>query len=87
MNNRKNKEDIFFINVDTQNLDELIEKIIPLLQLRQVNTGTDIIQQGDVGEFLYVITKGEVLVLREGGKYGRRCWQRSPKENALAKWL
>ena len=45
-----------------------LEKIIPLLQLRQVNTGTDIIQQGDVGEFLYVITKGEVLVLREGGQ-------------------
>ena len=44
-----------------------LEKIIPLLQLRQVNTGTDIIQQGDVGEFLYVITKGEVSVLREGG--------------------
>ena len=43
-------------------------KIIPLLQLRQVNNGTDIIQQGDVGEFLYVITKGEVSVLREGGQ-------------------
>lgn len=45
-----------------------LEKIIPLLQLRQINIGTDIIQQGDVGEFLYVITKGEVLVLREGGQ-------------------
>ena len=45
-----------------------LEKIIPLLQLQQINTGTDIIQQGDVGEFLYVITKGEVLVLREGGQ-------------------
>ena len=44
-----------------------LQKIIPLLQLRQVNTGTDIIQQGDVGEFFYVITKGEVLVLRQGG--------------------
>jgi uncharacterized repeat protein (TIGR04076 family) len=45
-----------------------LEKIIPLLQLQQINTGTDIIQQDDVGEFLYVITKGEVLVLREGGQ-------------------
>ena len=45
-----------------------LEKIIPLLQLQQINIGTDIIQQGDVGEFLYVITKGEVLVLREGGQ-------------------
>jgi len=45
-----------------------LEKIIPLLQLQQINTGTDIIQQGDVGEFLYVITKGEVLVLRQGGQ-------------------
>ena len=45
-----------------------LEKILPLLQLRQVNNGTDIIQQGDVGEFLYVITRGEVLVLREGGQ-------------------
>ena len=45
-----------------------LEKIIPLLQLQQINTGTDIIQQGDVGEFLYVITKGEVSVLREGGQ-------------------
>jgi len=45
-----------------------LEKIIPLLQLQQIHTGTDIIQQGDVGEFLYVITKGEVLVLREGGQ-------------------
>ena len=44
-----------------------LQKIIPLLQLRQVNTGTDVIQQGDVGKFLYVITKGEVLVLRRGG--------------------
>ena len=43
-----------------------LEKIIPLLQLQQLNTGTDIIQQGDVGEFLYVITKGEVSVLRQG---------------------
>ena len=43
-------------------------KIIPLLQLREVNKGTDIIQQGDIGEFLYVITKGEVSVLREGGQ-------------------
>lgn len=45
-----------------------LEKIIPLLQRQQITTGTDIIQQGDVGEFLYVITKGEVLVLREGGQ-------------------
>ncbi len=45
-----------------------LEKIIPLLQLRQVSTGTDIIQQGDVGESLYVITKGKVSVLREGGQ-------------------
>lgn len=45
-----------------------LDKIIPLLQRQQINTGTDIIQQGDVGEFLYVITKGEVLVLREGGQ-------------------
>jgi CRP/FNR family cyclic AMP-dependent transcriptional regulator len=45
-----------------------LEKIIPLLQLQQINTGTDIIQQGDLGEFLYVITKGEVSVLRQGGQ-------------------
>ena len=45
-----------------------LEKIIPLLQLQQINTGTDIIQQGNVGEFLYIITKGEVLVLRQGGQ-------------------
>ena len=45
-----------------------LEKIIPLLQLQHINTGTDIIQQGDVGEFLYVITKGEVSVLRQGGQ-------------------
>ena len=45
-----------------------LEKIIPLLELRRVNSGTDIIQQGNVGQFLYVITEGEVLVLREGGQ-------------------
>ena len=45
-----------------------LEKIIPLLQLQQISTGTDIIQQGEVGEFLYVITKGEVSVLRQGGQ-------------------
>jgi uncharacterized repeat protein (TIGR04076 family) len=45
-----------------------LEKIIPLLRPRRVATGTDIIQQGDVGQFLYVITKGEALVLREGGQ-------------------
>jgi uncharacterized repeat protein (TIGR04076 family) len=48
--------------------EDSLEKIIPLLQIQQINTGTDIIQQGDVGEFLYVITKGEVLVLRQGGQ-------------------
>ncbi len=45
-----------------------LEKIIPLLQRRRISTGTDIIQQGDVGQFLYVIIKGAVLVLREGGQ-------------------
>jgi CRP/FNR family cyclic AMP-dependent transcriptional regulator len=43
-----------------------LEKIIPLLQLRRVKAGTDIIRQGDVGESLFIITKGEVLVVREG---------------------
>jgi len=45
-----------------------LEKIIPLLQLQQLYAGTDIIQQDDVGQFLYVITKGEVMVLRKGGQ-------------------
>ena len=45
-----------------------LEKIIPLLQLQQISTGSDIIQQGDVGKFLYVITRGEVSVLRQGGQ-------------------
>lgn len=47
-----------------------LEKIIPLLQLRPVKTGTDIISQDDVGESLYIITEGEVLVVREGGQMG-----------------
>ena len=45
-----------------------LEKIIPLLQPQQLHAGTDIIQQGDVGKFLYVITKGKVMVLRKGGQ-------------------
>jgi CRP-like cAMP-binding protein len=45
-----------------------LEKIVPLLQRQQLHAGTDIIQQGDVGKFLYVITKGEVMVLRKGGQ-------------------
>jgi CRP/FNR family cyclic AMP-dependent transcriptional regulator len=47
-----------------------LEKIIPFLQLRPVETGTDIIRQGDVGQSLFIITKGEVLVVREGGQPG-----------------
>jgi CRP-like cAMP-binding protein len=46
-----------------------LEKIIPLLQLRRVKAGTDIIRQGDVGESLFIITKGEVLVVREGRQH------------------
>jgi uncharacterized repeat protein (TIGR04076 family) len=47
-----------------------LEKIIPLLQLRPVKKGTDIILQGDVGQSLFIITKGEVLVVRQGGQQG-----------------
>jgi uncharacterized repeat protein (TIGR04076 family) len=47
-----------------------LEKIIPILQLKRVKTGTNIIRQGDVGESLYVITKGEVLVIREDRQVG-----------------
>jgi CRP-like cAMP-binding protein len=45
-----------------------LEKIIPLLQRRRVEPGTDIIRQGDVGQSLFIITAGEVLVAREGGQ-------------------
>jgi uncharacterized repeat protein (TIGR04076 family) len=45
-----------------------LEKIISFLQTRRVKTGTDIIRQGDVGQSLYLITKGEVLVVRESGE-------------------
>jgi CRP/FNR family cyclic AMP-dependent transcriptional regulator len=47
-----------------------LEKIIPLLQLRRVKAGTDIIRQGDLGQSLFIITTGEVLVAREGGQLG-----------------
>ena len=48
--------------------ESYLEKIVPLLQLQQVLTGNDIIQQGDVGRFFYVITEGEVEVVRHGGQ-------------------
>jgi uncharacterized repeat protein (TIGR04076 family) len=47
-----------------------LDKIIPFLQLRPVETATDIIRQGDVGQSLFIITTGEVLVVREGGQLG-----------------
>jgi CRP/FNR family cyclic AMP-dependent transcriptional regulator len=47
-----------------------LEKIIPFLQLCPVETGTDIIRQGDVGQSLFIIITGEVLVVREGGQPG-----------------
>jgi CRP/FNR family cyclic AMP-dependent transcriptional regulator len=47
-----------------------LEKIIPFLQLKRVKAGTEIIRQGDVGESLHVIVKGEVLVVREDTQRG-----------------
>jgi CRP-like cAMP-binding protein len=47
-----------------------LEKIIPLLRLRRMKTGTDIIRQGDLGQYLYVIAKGKVLVVHERGQTG-----------------
>lgn len=47
-----------------------LAKIVPFLQRRPVEAATDIIRQGDVGQSLFIITKGEVLVVREGGQLG-----------------
>ncbi|MFW9998191.1 MAG: DUF4388 domain-containing protein, partial [Candidatus Odinarchaeota archaeon] len=49
-----------------------LAKIIPLLQVREVDTLTEIMKQGDVGQSLYVIAAGEVSVVRESGQVGEK---------------
>lgn len=60
-------KNFLFSNLD----DDSLHSVLSCLQEKYVPAGTDIIVQGDEGDFFYVLERGEVEIIKDGQSLGR----------------